>query len=110
MAYTAKKRGFGDRLKVLIIKTGALGDVLRTTFVAKLLKKKYSDCSITWVTASSAQCLLEGNKYVDSVLVYPSDSRRHGRLPVPASLQVLGLILYKHSLESFGKGFQAYNM
>ena len=67
------KRDIGDSLKVLIIKTGALGDVLRTTFIPKLLKKKYKDCSITWITAPSAKCLLEGNKYVDQILTYPSE-------------------------------------
>jgi ADP-heptose:LPS heptosyltransferase len=31
----------GKNMKILIIKTGALGDVVRTSFIAQALKEKY---------------------------------------------------------------------
>ena len=38
--------------KFLIIKLGALGDVIRTTPLAVYYKKTYSNCHITWITKS----------------------------------------------------------
>jgi heptosyltransferase II len=48
--------------KILIIKLGALGDVVRTTALLRLL-----DAEITWVTSPQAVPLLKGNPYIDSV-------------------------------------------
>jgi heptosyltransferase-2 len=38
--------------KILIIKLGAIGDVIRTTPLAVKYKKLYPECQITWVTLS----------------------------------------------------------
>lgn len=38
--------------KILIIKLGAIGDVIRTTPLAVKYKKLYPDCQITWLTLS----------------------------------------------------------
>ncbi len=40
--------------RILILKTGALGDVLRTTILLGGIKRLYPESHITWVTASSA--------------------------------------------------------
>ena len=47
---------------VLIIKVGALGDVVRTTPLLRVLEG-----NITWVTAARAVPLLEGNPYIDRI-------------------------------------------
>jgi len=52
---------------VLIIKTGALGDVLRTTFLLLGLKKKYEGCYISWLTSNRAKELLENNPLIDKI-------------------------------------------
>ena len=44
--------------EILIIKTGALGDVLRTTTLLHPLKQKYPLARITWITAAAAVPLL----------------------------------------------------
>src|SRR3989338_4292350 len=43
-------------MKILIIKTGALGDVLRTSFIAQALKDKYKkiNLEIFWLTSQPA--------------------------------------------------------
>jgi ADP-heptose:LPS heptosyltransferase len=56
----------GDRL--LIIKIGALGDVLRTTCVLPALFRAYASPQVTWITRRSAAPLLAGNPYVSRVL------------------------------------------
>ena len=45
---------------ILIVKTGALGDVLRTTSLLPGLLKRYRGAHITWVVAAGAAPLLEG--------------------------------------------------
>ena len=52
---------------IIIIKLAALGDVLRTTCILEGLHKKYRDASISWLTATTALCLLENNPLIDNV-------------------------------------------
>ena len=40
--------------RILIIKLGAIGDVIRTTPLVKTYKKMYPDCKITWLTQTPA--------------------------------------------------------
>lgn len=54
--------------RILIIKTGALGDVLRTTTLLHPLKRRYPDCHITWLTAPGAMPLLQGNPFISNLL------------------------------------------
>lgn len=57
-------------MKILIIKTGALGDVVRTSFIAQALKNKYKreKPKITWITSESAKVFFLNNPYVDVIL------------------------------------------
>lgn len=57
-------------MNILIIKTGALGDVVRCSFLAQALKEKYSskDPNIYWVTDSRAKVLFSNNPYVTRVI------------------------------------------
>ncbi len=57
-------------MNILIIKLGALGDVLRTTFVARGLKEKYPQCTITWLTKKSAIDILLNNSYIDTIIAW----------------------------------------
>ncbi len=57
-------------MKILIIKIGALGDVVRTSFVAQALKDKYKQQApeIYWITDEKAKSFFVNNSYVDHVL------------------------------------------
>jgi heptosyltransferase-2 len=48
--------------KILIIKTAALGDVLRTTSILPGLHKRYPGCEITWVASAAAASLVAPNQ------------------------------------------------
>ncbi len=50
----------GLKTKILILKVGALGDVLRTTPVLRVLQGR-----VTWVTSEKAAPLLAGNPFID---------------------------------------------
>ena len=54
--------------KILIIKLGALGDVLRTTALCEPLKFLYPASKLFWITESNAIDILQGNSFVDRII------------------------------------------
>lgn len=54
-------------LKILIIKLGALGDIIRTFPLLHAIKEKYPNSEICWITKSNALGLLEGHKDIDKI-------------------------------------------
>lgn len=56
--------------KILIVKLGALGDVVRTSYFAKPLKKKYPNIVIDWLTSDSAKDLIRFNPCIDNIHIY----------------------------------------
>lgn len=58
-------------MKILIIKKGALGDVLRTSFIAQALKLKYQTLNpkIFWLTSEQAKAFFINNDYVDKIII-----------------------------------------
>ncbi|MFT4539465.1 MAG: heptosyltransferase-2 [Planctomycetota bacterium] len=50
--------------EILIIKTGALGDVLRTTSILPGLHERFPDARVTWITAPSARDLVVRHRLV----------------------------------------------
>jgi heptosyltransferase-2 len=57
---------FGTR--ILIVKLGATGDVLRTTPILRALKAKYPQSHITWIVEPISAPLLKSNPYIDRIL------------------------------------------
>ena len=55
-------------MKILIIKLGALGDVLRTTPLLTALRKKYPACHVTWIVDRVHRAVLEANSQIDRLL------------------------------------------
>jgi ADP-heptose:LPS heptosyltransferase len=58
------------RKKILVIKFGAMGDVLRTTSILQSLKEKYRKSNIYWVTKKNALPLLKNNSYIKKLFFY----------------------------------------
>jgi len=54
-------------MKILIIKLGAIGDVIRTTSILPGLKEKYKDCKIDWVTRKESYDILKNNSLVEKI-------------------------------------------
>jgi ADP-heptose:LPS heptosyltransferase len=61
---------FGDRVKILILKCGAQGDVLRTTALLAGIARKYPRHHVTWVVDPDSVDLLAGNPLVDRVVPF----------------------------------------
>lgn len=60
--------------KILIIKLGATGDVLRTTTLLQAIKAKYGNPIIYWLTTEYNKAILENNTFVDKILVHNNDT------------------------------------
>ncbi len=57
-------------MRVLIIKLGARGDVLRTTPLLTALKAREPRCHVTWVVDPASADLLAGNSLIDRILPF----------------------------------------
>ncbi len=56
-------------MNILIIKLGAIGDVLRTTAILPGLKDKYENCRISWVTKRESFDILKNDNFIDSIFL-----------------------------------------
>lgn len=63
-------------MKILIIKLGALGDVLRTTPLLTALKAKHPACKIVWVVEKTNADILIGNPLIDEILPWSDETLR----------------------------------
>lgn len=60
--------------RILVLKTGALGDVVRTTSILPGLARRHEDLELCWVTAPGARPLVEHHPIIDRVeTVEPKD-------------------------------------
>ncbi len=67
-----------NKTRILIVKLGAMGDVLRTTFLLPGLKERYPGAVITWIVSPVSVPILEGNPYIGAI--WPQDNRIYERL------------------------------
>ncbi len=63
---------------MLVVRTGAMGDVVHTLPAVASLKQSFPGCHLAWLIAPRWSVLLEGNPYVDEVILF--DHRRLGSL------------------------------
>jgi heptosyltransferase-2 len=57
-----------DEKRILVIKLGAMGDVLRTTFILNGLKELYPKSEISWIVDTKNAAVLEGNTLIDKII------------------------------------------
>jgi ADP-heptose:LPS heptosyltransferase len=62
------------KTRILIIKLGAMGDVLRTTSILPTLRDHFAKAHLTWVTRKESLDLLKNNSFLDSVLETNAES------------------------------------
>lgn len=70
--------------RVLLIRLGAVGDVVRTLPAASALRGAYAGAHVAWLVEPSSRSAIEGQPWVDEVLVFPRGeieaALRRGRL------------------------------
>jgi len=57
-------------VKILIVKLGAIGDVLRTTSLLPGLEEKYSPAKIDWITTKSSKEILLNNPLIQNIFTW----------------------------------------
>ena len=60
----------GKVSSILIIKTGAMGDVLRTTALLHGIRRRFPDAQVTWITAPESTPLLSSNRFIHELLPF----------------------------------------
>lgn len=66
--------------KILIVRTDRIGDVLLSTPVIKALRDAYPKSHIAFMVRPYARDIVEGNPFLDEVIVYDKDNAQKGFL------------------------------
>lgn len=61
-------------MKILIVKLGAMGDVLRTTPLLRAYKKRYPQSRVTWVVECESRPVLAANPQIDRLLDFSPET------------------------------------
>ncbi len=61
--------------RILIVRTDRIGDVLLSTPVIRALRETYPDAYIAMMVSPYAKDIVEGNPYLDSVIIYDKDGK-----------------------------------
>lgn len=61
--------------RILIVRTDRIGDVLLSTPVIKALRKNYPQAYIAMMVCAYARDIVEGNNYLDEVIIYDKDGK-----------------------------------
>ena len=69
--------------RILIVKFGALGDILMTTPLLTALRRAYPEAHITWAAEDTNVGAIEANPYVDEILLWNSGHWRLMRSTKP---------------------------
>ncbi|MCB1194902.1 glycosyltransferase family 9 protein [bacterium] len=64
----------GKPVRILIVKLGAMGDVIRTTPILSALRKRYPSYELTWLVDANSAIFLSGNTAVHRIVCYGNDS------------------------------------
>ncbi len=76
--------------KILVLRLGAVGDVVRTLPAVKALKERVPSSSITWIVEEPSQTFLESQPEVDSVILFPRKRWTRGIKSLRTVLQTFG--------------------
>ena len=61
------------RDRVLLVRLGAVGDVLRTLPALHLIRTAYPSIHLAWIVEDLSRDLIEGHPEVDEVIRFPRD-------------------------------------
>jgi heptosyltransferase-1 len=63
--------------RLLIVKLSSIGDVVHALPVSAALGKSFPHLKISWIVEKMAAPVLEGNPYLDEIIVLPAEWRQH---------------------------------
>lgn len=69
-----------EKAKILVIRLGAIGDVVHTTNAFRAIKKKYPDTEIHYMTTKTQACFLENDEDIHKVWVVEKNDFKFGKV------------------------------
>ncbi len=75
---------------ILIVRLGAIGDVLHCTPVSKALRAQYPDARLSWIVSDKAKDILIGNPYLDELVIW--DKEQWKELSLFEQFRALGVL------------------
>ncbi|MGA2774507.1 MAG: lipopolysaccharide heptosyltransferase II [Candidatus Omnitrophota bacterium] len=64
--------------RILIVRTDRMGDVLLSTPVIRVLRRNFPNSYLAMMVSASTKDIVEGNPYLDEVIIYDKDGRHKG--------------------------------
>lgn len=61
---------------ILILRLGALGDIVHTTVIAQAIKNAYPNCKITYCVEDRYAEVIENTSYIDKIIPYDTKQRK----------------------------------
>ncbi len=104
MTIMSKKGGIPAGLrKVLVIRLGAMGDILRTLPAVRLLRRAVPEATIHWACDDRWRQLLDGHPDLDGLLLFPRRDLDASRSSPGGWLRAAGLVRgYRRQLRAAG--------
>ncbi|UCE86528.1 MAG: glycosyltransferase family 9 protein, partial [Deltaproteobacteria bacterium] len=65
-----------DAQRILILRLGAVGDVVRTLPAARMLREAYPRAHLAWLVERGSAALLERQPWIDEIIVFPREALR----------------------------------
>ena len=62
--------------KILILRFGAMGDIIHTTVIARAIKNKYPDCYIAYCVENRYKEIIQNTQYIDEIIPYDEKLRK----------------------------------
>lgn len=72
----------GEKEKILIIRLSSIGDIILTTAVVRLLRRKFPDAQIDYVVKARFADLLRHDPHIDRLIEFPEPGRLHDLLRI----------------------------
>ena len=71
---------------LLIVRTDRIGDVVLSLPLAKIIKKHFPECKITFLVRKYTKSLVENHPYIDNVIIL---KQKDGKIPVGDNIKIL---------------------
>ena len=89
-------------MKFLVIQQKMIGDVLTSTVICENLKYCYPDCEVHFIANENTLAVLEGNPFIDKILVFENRHRR-SKIAFYGFLKEIRRERYRAVIDAYGK-------
>ena len=74
--------------KILIIKLGAMGDVIHSTIIATAIKQAHPDWQVDYLTSEIFAKIIQNHPHLDNVIEWDASKRKSSRYLLQTALKL----------------------